>query len=90
LAATLQAGALLQGSAVEQRYDRKTKSGIKACGPYHLWTRKVRGKTVTVSLSKEQYEEVGAAIETRRKVEALLNEMQRLSAQMLGIGPKKS
>jgi hypothetical protein len=36
LAAALQAGALLQGSAVQQRYQRKTKSGTKECGPYHL------------------------------------------------------
>lgn len=84
LIATLQqADVLLQGSAVLQRYQRKTKSGIKQCGPYHLWTRKERGKTVTVSLTKEQYEDVGQAIATRRKVDKLLKEMQRLSQQIL-------
>jgi hypothetical protein len=78
-----QADVLLQGSAVLQRYQRKTKSGIKQCGPYHLWTRKERGKTVTVSLTKEQYEDVGQAIATRRKVDKLLKEMQQLSQQIL-------
>ena len=81
LAVALQSGALLQGSAVEQRYQRKTKSGIKECGPYHLWTRKERGKTVTVSLTDDQYREVGQAIATRRKVDKLLKEMQRLSKE---------
>jgi len=83
LAAALQGNVVLQGSAVLQRYQRKTKSGIKQCGPYHLWTRKVRGKTVTVSLTKEQYQEVGHAIATRRKIDKLLKEMQRLSQRML-------
>jgi hypothetical protein len=83
LAVALQSGALLQGSAVQQRYQRKTKSGTKECGPYHLWTRKERGKTVTVSLTEEQYLEIGQAIATRRKVDKLLKEMQRLSQRML-------
>ena len=83
LTAALQTGALLQGSAVQQRYQRKTKSGLKECGPYHLWTRKVRGKTVTVSLTEEQYRRVEQAIATRRKVDQLLKEMQQLSQHML-------
>ena len=83
LAVVLESGALLQGSAVEQRYERKTKGGIKECGPYHLWTRKVQGKTVTVSLTEEQYAQVGQAINTRRAVDKLLKEMQRLSQQLL-------
>lgn len=83
LAVALQAGALMQGSAVQQRYQRKTKGGIKECGPYHLWTRKERGKTVTVSLTEEQYRQVGQAIATRRKVDKLLKEMQRISQRML-------
>lgn len=83
LAAALQAGALMQGSAVQQRYQRKTKSGIKECGPYHLWTRKVRGKTVTVSLTEEQYRQVGQAIASRRKIDKLLKEMQQISQRML-------
>jgi hypothetical protein len=83
LAVALQAGALMQGSAVQQRYQRKTKSGIKECGPYHLWTRKERGKTVTVSLTEEQYQQVGQAIANRRKIDKLLKEMQRISQRML-------
>lgn len=83
LVSTLQADALLQGSAVLQRYERKTKSGIKQCGPYHLWTRKERGKTVTVSLTEEQFVEVKKVIATRRKIERLLKEMQRISQRML-------
>ena len=79
----------IQGSAVEQRYKRKTKSGYKECGPYHLWTRKVRAKTVTVSLTEEQYKTVGEAITTRRKIDKLLKEMQRILQQILGLKSPK-
>jgi len=83
LEATLQTGAILQGSAVVQRYQRQTKDGAKDCGPYYLWTRKVRGKTVTVSLTVTQFAKVSEAIAIRRKTDKLLKRMQQLSQQLL-------
>lgn len=57
--------------------------GPGAGGPCYQWTRKVRGKTVSVALSREQYEWLGNAIANWRQVQQTLKEMQRLSRQIL-------
>lgn len=57
--------------------------GPGAGGPCYQWTRKVKGKTVSVALSKEQYEWLAKAIRQWRRVQATLKEMQRLSRQVL-------
>lgn len=57
--------------------------GPGAGGPCYQWTRKVRGKTVSVALSREQYEWLKTAIANWRDVQATLKEMQRLSRQVL-------
>ena len=57
--------------------------GPGAGGPCYQWTRKVKGKTVSVALSREQYEGLREAIANWRVVQATLREMQRLSWQML-------
>lgn len=57
--------------------------GPGAGGPCYQWTRKVRGKTVSVALSREQYEWLKSAIAHWRQVQQTLKEMQRLSRQVL-------
>ena len=57
--------------------------GPGAGGPCYQWTRKVRNKTASVALSKEQYEWLQAAIQNWRTVQATLKEMQRLSRRVL-------
>jgi len=57
--------------------------GPGAGGPCYQWTRKVRGKTVSVALSKEQYEWLRKAIANWREVQDTLKEMQLLSRQVL-------
>jgi hypothetical protein len=57
--------------------------GPGAGGPCYQWSRKVKGKTVSVALSKEQYEWLAAAIANWRTVQATLNAMQRLSRLVL-------
>lgn len=57
--------------------------GPGAGGPCYQWTRKVKGKTVSVALSKEQYEWLAAAIANWRRVQATLKAMQRLSREVL-------
>ena len=57
--------------------------GPGAGGPCYQWTRKVKGKTVSVALSKEQYEWLRAAIAQWRQVQGTLKEMQRLSRRVL-------
>ena len=57
--------------------------GPGAGGPCYQWTRKVRGKTVSVALSREQYQWLREAIDQWRQVQATLRQMQRLSRQVL-------
>src|SRR3974377_151755 len=57
--------------------------GPGAGGPCFQWTRKVRAKTISVALSKEQYEWLRAAIENWKGIQEKLKEMQKLSRQVL-------
>ena len=57
--------------------------GPGAGGPCYQWTRKVKGKTVSLALSREQYLWFKEAIDNWRALQAALKEMQRLSRQEL-------
>ena len=57
--------------------------GPGAGGPCYQWTRKVRGKTASVALSREQYEWLQKAIQNWRQAQETLRQMQRLSRQVL-------
>jgi hypothetical protein len=50
-------------------------------GPRYQWSRRVAGKTVTVALSKEQFEWLKAAIANQRETTKTLEEMHRLALQ---------
>jgi hypothetical protein len=70
-----QAGWISEGYAQDR--------GPGAGGPCYQWTRKVRKKTVSVALSKEQYVWLKQAIANYRVVQQTLKEMQRLSRLVL-------
>lgn len=55
--------------------------GPGAGGPCFQWTRKVKGKTVSVALSKEQFEAMSNAIETWKKTKKIIQRMQQLSRE---------
>lgn len=57
--------------------------GPGAGGPCYQWTRKVRGKTVSVALSREQYEALKEAIANWREMEETLERMQQLTRQVI-------
>jgi len=57
--------------------------GPGAGGPCYQWTRKVRGKTISVALSSEQFAWLKEAIANWRKLQKTLKPMQRLSRQVL-------
>lgn len=57
--------------------------GPGAGGPCYQWTRKVKAKTVSVALSREQFQWLRTAIAQWRRVQATLKEMQRLSRRVL-------
>ena len=57
--------------------------GPGAGGPCYQWTRKVKAKTISVALSKEQYLWLKEAIENWKSLRNTLKEMQRLSREEL-------
>ena len=57
--------------------------GPGAGGPCYQWTRKVKGKTVSVALSAEQYEALRAAIENWKEAQAILRQMQAMSREFI-------
>src|SRR3990170_3625034 len=57
--------------------------GPGAGGPCYQWTRKVKGKTVSVALSQQQYAALKQAIENWRDLQQALERMQSLSRQVI-------
>ena len=72
---------LAQAGWISQGYVQDRGPG--AGGPCYQWTRKVRAKTVSVALSKEQYQWLKQAIQNWRAMQATIKEMQTLSRQVL-------
>ncbi len=52
-------------------------------GSRYVWTRKVRAKTVTVALSREQSLCLKQAAANQRNLERIVERMQKLSRQIL-------
>jgi hypothetical protein len=68
-------GYLSEGSVIRRR--------AGTAGSPYLWTRKVKAKTVSVSLSKEQYQWLRRATRNHRQALRLLDKMSRLSRELL-------
>jgi len=52
-------------------------------GSRFVWTRKVAAKTVTIALSKPQYQWLRRAVAQQRKLECIVRQMQQRSRQIL-------
>ena len=73
--------------------DRPMRCGHPSCrchadppalhGPYHQWTRKVAGKTVTRFLSDDQLADYGGWFDNQRRLRALLAELEELSLAII-------
>lgn len=72
---------LVRAGWISQGYAQDRGRG--AGGPCYQWTRKVKGKTVSVALSKEQYQALQQAIENWRELQEILRRMQTLSRQVI-------
>ncbi len=76
-------GYILQGSVVRRKLQRRIGPVLKTYGPYYLWTRKVKGKTVTVALTNDQARIIRQAINRNREIEQRLNRLRSLSEQII-------
>lgn len=52
-------------------------------GSRYVWTRKVQAKTITVALSREQFQWLRQAVANQRKLGRIIEQMQTLSHQIL-------
>jgi len=52
-------------------------------GPYNIWTRKVKAKTVTRTLTDEQAKFCRQCIQNMRKLEGILEKMKDISVQIV-------
>ena len=50
-------------------------------GPYNIWTRKVRAKTITRTLTNDQADFCRECIQNMRTLEGILIEMRHISVQ---------
>ena len=59
--------------------ERKRGAG----GPCYHWTRKEKGKTVSVAMSREQYEAMSEAIANWKKARRILRRMGQVSRRII-------
>jgi hypothetical protein len=71
-----QLGLLSQGSVQD-------RTGRQGGGAGYQWTRKVAGKTVTVSLTAEQFAKMKQAVANYRMLRRQLNQLETLSRQII-------
>lgn len=82
------AGFALPGTLI----DRSMRCGKPNCGckddpprlhgPYHQWTRKIDGKTVSVNLTDEQTARYGPWFANAQALRAAINELEGLSLRV--------
>jgi len=71
-----QIGYISQGSVLARSVATSGRSGYQ-------WTRKVAQKTITVSLSRQQYVAMKQAIQNERKLWNTIQQMEKVSRQIL-------
>jgi hypothetical protein len=78
-------GLVLQGTITKRtimRDDPANPGNGKTYGPYYQWTRKQRGRTITVNLTASQAKTYQKAIDNHRTMEKIIKEMRALSLQI--------
>src|SRR5437762_14089945 len=69
-------GYISRGSVLARSVSTSGRSGYQ-------WTRKVAGKTVSLSLSLEQFQAMKQAVSNHRVLRKTLDQMERISRQIL-------
>ena len=69
-------GYISQGSVLQRTVADSGRSGFQ-------WTRKQAGKTITVALSREQFEAMKQAVANERALWKTVRQMEKLSRQIL-------
>ena len=64
-----------------KRYCHCAKDEHSLHGPYNVWTRKVKGKTVTRNLTDAQAELCRESIQNLRRLESIIEKMRKISVK---------
>ena len=73
---------LAQGGYIS-RGSVQDRTGRKGGGAGYQWTRKVGQKTVTVSLTAQQFQEMKQAIANQRQLRRHIAEMEKISRRII-------
>ena len=94
IARLTQAGFILPGTLTE----RMTRCGYPGCrcradppqlhGPYHQWTRKAGGKTITRILTDDQLADYQQWFDNHRRLRELITELEALSLAIAEADPR--
>jgi hypothetical protein len=94
IAELTQAGFILPGTLTE----RMTRCGYPRCrcradppqlhGPYHQWTRKINGKTITRILTDDQLADYQPWFDNQRRLRGLITELETLSQEIADNDPR--
>ena len=94
LAAIASSGMVLPGSITQ----RRTRCGYPRCrchadpprlhGPYHQWTRKKDGRTVTRILTDDQLADYQPWFDNQRRLRDLITELETLSQEIAEADPR--
>jgi hypothetical protein len=71
-----QIGYISQGSVLDRSQLHPPRFGYQ-------WTRKVKGKTVTVALTQDEFKALGQAIANQRKLSQTIRQMEQISRRIL-------
>ena len=71
-----QIGYISQGSVVDRSRLRPPRSGYQ-------WTRKVKGKTITVALSQSEFDALAQAVANERRLNDTIRQMEQISRRIL-------
>lgn len=52
-------------------------------GPYYIWTRKEKGRTITRSLSEEKVKQCSQCIQNYERLKEIIEEMKKISARIV-------
>jgi hypothetical protein len=71
-----QTGYISQGSVLQRSVATSGRSGFQ-------WTRKVAQKTVTVALSRDQFQALSQAVRNQRQLRKTLRKMESISREII-------
>ena len=76
-------GWICMGTAVTRTYQRGAGGKKKQFGPYYSWTRKIDNKTVTLALTRQQYDLIREAIRRHQSLNKTLAALRETSLQYI-------